>query len=55
MKLRRWWPGAGVAIVLLVARLGAAQGATAVATPPKPSPLADAVQRGDASTIQALL
>jgi len=44
-----------VAIVLLVARLGAAQGASAVATPPKPSPLADAVQRGDASTIQALL
>ena len=53
--LRRWWPGAGVAIVLLVARLGAAQGANAVATAPKPSPLADAVQRGDASTIQALL
>ena len=42
-------------MVLLVARLGAAPGADAVATAPKPSPLADAVQRGDASTIQALL
>ena len=42
-------------MVLLVARLGAAPGADVVATPPKPSPLADAVQRGDASTVQALL
>ena len=55
MMLRRWWPGTVVAIVLLVARLGAAPGADAVATAPKPSPLADAVQRGDASAIQALL
>ena len=55
MMLRRSWPGAGVAIVLMVARLGAAQGANAVATAPKPSPLADAVQRGDALTIQGLL
>ena len=39
----------------MVARLGAAPGADVVATAPKPSPLADAVQRGDASTIQALL
>ena len=44
-----------MAIALLVARLGAAPGADVVATAPKPSPLADAVQRGDASTIQALL
>jgi len=44
-----------MAMVLLVARLGAAPGADVVATAPKPSPLADAVQRGDASTIQALL
>ena len=42
-------------MVLLVARLGAAPGADVVATAPKPSPLADAVQRGDAPTIQALL
>ena len=32
-----------------------APGADVVATAPKPSPLADAVQRGDAATIQALL
>ena len=44
-----------MAILLSLARLGAAPGADAVATAPKPSPLADAVQRGDASTIQALL
>src|SRR5687767_6646592 len=48
---QRWWPGVAVVMVLLAARLGA----DVVATPPKPSPLADAVQRGDASTIQALL
>ena len=55
MMLRRWSPAAAVAMVLLVARLGAAPGADVVATAPKPSPLADAVQRGDAPTIQALL
>ena len=44
-----------MAIVLLVAPIGAAQGPHAVATDPKPSPLADAVQRGDASALQALL
>ena len=44
-----------MAIVLLVARLGAAPGADVVAPAPKPSPLADAVQRGDAATVQALL
>jgi ankyrin repeat protein len=42
-------------MVLLVARLGAAPGADVVATAPKPSPLADAVQRGDTATIKALL
>ena len=44
-----------MAMVLLVARLGAAPGADVVATAPKPSPLADAVQRGDASAVHALL
>ena len=41
--------------MVLVARLGAAPGADVVATAPKPSPLADAVQRGDASAVHALL
>ena len=44
-----------MALVLLAARLGAAPGADVVATAPKPSPLADAVQRGDALAVQALL
>ena len=55
MMLRRWSPAAAVAMVLVVARLGAAPGADVVATAPTPSPLADAVQRGDAPTIRALL
>ena len=55
MICRQWWLGAAVAMVLLVARLGAAPPADAVATAPKPSPLADAVQRGDVPAIQALL
>ncbi len=55
MMLRRWLPAAAVAMVLVAARLSAAPGADVVATASTPSPLADAVQRGDAPTIQALL
>ena len=42
----------GVAVVALVVRLGAAE---VVVTNPKPAPLADAVQRGDAQGVQELL
>ncbi|MCM3880457.1 MAG: ankyrin repeat domain-containing protein [Vicinamibacterales bacterium] len=54
MQSKRWWLGAVVAVVAVLAvRLGAAD----AVIPPvaKPSPLADAVQRGDRQTVQALL
>ena len=54
MLANRWRLGAvGVAVAVLAVKLGAAD----VVVPPtaKPSPLADAVQRGDSQTVQALL
>jgi ankyrin repeat protein len=54
MLSKRWWLGAvGVAVAVLAVRVGAAD----VFIPPtaKPSPLADAVQRGDRQAVQALL
>ena len=53
--LTRWWPKAAVVMVLLVARWTRRPEPTWWPRHPRPSPLADAVQRGDASTIQALL
>ncbi len=54
MLANRWRLGAvGVAVAVLAVKLGAAD----VVVPPtaKPSPLADAVQRGDSHAVQALL
>jgi uncharacterized protein len=53
MSSKRWWPGAvAVAVALLAVRLGATD---VVWTAAEPSPLADAVQHGDAQAVQALL
>ena len=50
--LRRWLGPVVVAVAVLAVQLGAAN---VVATTPEPSPLADAVQHGDAQRVQALL
>jgi hypothetical protein len=54
MLANRWRLGTvGVAVAMLVVRLGAAD--VVVVQTAKPSPLADAVQQGDSQTVQALL
>jgi uncharacterized protein len=53
MLSKRWWlGGVAVAVALLAVRLGATD---VVWTAAEPSPLADAVQHGDAQAVQALL
>ena len=54
MRSRRWWPGAVcVASAVFAVTLGATD--VVKVSPARPSPLADAVQRGDRQAVQELL
>jgi ankyrin repeat protein len=53
LSKRFWLAGVGVAVAVLAVRLGAAD--VVIVPTAQPSPLADAAQRGDTQTVQALI